>query len=110
MTLKLRKMGCDFMEEKDRHVSDCGNYRLRAEFTDKNGKHVIADFSGGRIWNDLCVDASYYDENGICHPYSPLEQAVNYTYGKYWRYRLKTIMHAVNSVSAEQYDDVEVIE
>ena len=109
MTLKLRKMGCDFMEEKDRHVSDCGNYRLRAEFTDKNGKHVIADFSGGRIWNDLCVDASYYDENGICHPYSPLERYHRDT-DRFARYRLADILKAVNCVSAEQYDAVEVVE
>ena len=63
-TLKLRKMGCDFMEEKDGRASDCGNYRLRAEFTDRDGKRITADFSGGWILNDLCIDAIYYDENG----------------------------------------------
>lgn len=107
MTLKLRKMGCDFMAEKERLVSDCGNYRLRAEIADRDGKRITADFSGGRIWNNLCVDASYYDENGICHPYFPLE--------RYHRdidslscYRLPDILKAVNSVSEEQYDDVEI--
>lgn len=109
MTLKLRKMGCDFMEAKDRHASDCGNYRLRAEFTDRNGKRIIADFSGGRIWNDLCIDASYNDENGICHPYFPLER---YHRDTDWlsHYQLADILKAVNSVSAEQYDEVEVVE
>ena len=107
MTLKLRKMGCDFMEEKDRHVSDCGNYRLRAEFTDRNGKSITADFSGGRIWNDLCVDASYYDENGICHPYFPLERYHRDT-DRHSHYQCSDILKAVNSVSAEQYDDIEI--
>ena len=64
-TLKLRKMGMDFAPG-DMRGSDCGNHRLRAEITDRDGKRITADFSGGRIWNDLCIDASYYDENGIC--------------------------------------------
>ena len=32
-TLKLRKMGMDFYTERQKELSDCGNYRLRAEFT-----------------------------------------------------------------------------
>ena len=103
-TLKLRKMGCDFMIDTDRRGSDCGNHRLRAEITDRDGKQVTADFEGGRIWNDLCVSASYHDENGICHPYPPLERCQKF------RYRLADILKAVNSVSAEQYENVEVTE
>ena len=102
--LKLRKMGCDFMTDADRRASDCGNHRLRAEFTDRDGKRVTADFEGGRIWNDLCISASYHDENGVCHPYLPLERRQNF------RYRLADILKAVNSVSEEQYDNVEVTE
>lgn len=110
-TLKLRKMGCDFMYDSDWNRSDCGNYRLRAEFTDKNGKKITADFSGDRIWNSLCIDACYYDKNDMCRTYAPLKQAVNCTYGKkYWRYRLDDILRAVNSVSAEQYDDIQLVE
>lgn len=107
MTLKLRKMGCDFMEEKDRRASDCGNHRLRAEITDRDGKRITADFSGGWILNDLCIDASYYDENGICHPYFPLERYHRDT-NRQSHYLLADILKAENSVSAEQYDDVEI--
>ena len=106
-TLKLRKMGCDFMIDTDRRGSDCGNHRLRAEITDRNGKHITADFEGGRIWNDLCISASYHDESGICHPYLPLERYHQET-DKHSRYRLADILKAVNSVSAEQYENVEV--
>ena len=105
-TLKLRKMGMNFTSGEERG-SDCGNYRLRAEFTDKDGKQVIADFSGDRIWNSLCADAGYYDENEICHPYFPLERYHRDT-DVFARYRLADILKAVNSVSAEQYDDVEI--
>ena len=108
MTLKLRKMGCGFMYDSDWDRSDCGNYRLRAEITDRDGKRITADFSGGRIWNDLCIDASYYDETGICHPYSPLERYHRDT-DRLSHYRLADILKAVNSVSAEQYDDVEIL-
>lgn len=105
-TLKLRKMGMDFTSGEERG-SDCGNYRLRAEFADKDGKQIIADFSGDRIWSSLCADAGYYDENGICHPYFPLERYHRDT-DKQSRYRLADILKAVNCVSAEQYDDVEI--
>ena len=108
-TLILRKMGCNFMYDSDWNRSDCGNYRLRAEFTDNDGKKITADFSGDRIWNSLCIDACYYDKNDMCRTYAPLERAVS-TYGKYWRYRLKDILKAVNSVSAEQYDDIQLVD
>ena len=107
-TLKLRNMGMDFAPG-DMRGSDCGNYRLRAEFTDKNGKQVIADFSGGRIWNDLCIDASYYDKSSDCHPYFPLERYYRDT-DNLSHYRLTDILKAVNSVSKEKYDSVEVVE
>lgn len=106
-TLQLRKMGCDFITDTDRRGSNCGNYRLRAEITDRDGKRITADFSGGRIWNDLCLSASYHDENGICHPYFPLERYHRDT-DRLSHYRLADILKAVNCVSAEQYDDVEI--
>ena len=105
MTLKLRKMGCDFMIDSDKRVSDCGNYRLRAEFTDKQGHDVTADFTG--FWrNTLNVSASFTDtRSGYSYRYKPLEEQ---TSGKV--YCLNHILKSVNSVSAEQYDDVEVRE
>lgn len=106
--LELRKMGMDFAPG-DMRGSDCGNYRLRAEFTDKDGKRVIADFSGDRIWGSLCADADYCDENEICHPYFPLERYQRDT-DRFARYRLADILKAVNSVSKEKYDCVEVVE
>lgn len=44
MKATLRKMGLDFIDNEN--SSDVGNYRVRAEFTDKNGVNVVADFGG----------------------------------------------------------------
>ena len=100
-TLQLRKMGMDFYDDHQKAISDCGNYRLRAEFTDKQGYNVTADFTG--FWlNTLDVDASFEDtRSGYCYRYKPLKEQ---TKGRI--YCLKDILKAVNSVSAEQYDDV----
>lgn len=101
-TLQLRKMGMDFhTDDYHKKISDCGNYRLRAEFTDKQGYNVTADFTG--FWrNTLDVDASFEDtRSGYSYRYKPLEKQ---TIGRV--YCLKDILKAVNSVSAEQYDTV----
>lgn len=105
-TLKLRKMGCDFMHDSDWDTSDCGNYRLRAEFTEQQGYKVIADFTTDRC-NRLYADASFEDtRDGYCYRYKPLEDAGR----KLGAYCLTNILKAVNSVSAEQYDDIQVVE
>lgn len=57
----------------------------------------------------MCIDASYYDVNDICYLYFPLEQYHRDT-DRLAHYRLKDILKAVNSVSAEQYDDVKIVE
>lgn len=106
-TLTLRKMGCNFMYDSDWNRSDCGNYRLRAEFTDKDGKKITADFSGCGVWNSLSIDACYYDKNNICRTYTTLEKYRDGT--RHIGYKLAEILLAVNSVSAEQYDYVEVV-
>lgn len=104
--LKLRKMGCDFMHDSDWNRSDCGNYRLRAEFTEQQGYNVIADFTTDRC-NRLYADASFEDtRDGYCYRYKPLEDAGR----KLGAYCLTNILKAVNSVSAEQYDDVQLID
>ena len=110
-TLKLRKMGCDFMHDSDWDTSDCGNYRLRAEFTDKDGKEVYADFSPdsvlGNLW--MRISASWFDK--FSWSYDPLDYADLYGInGKKLRYHLDDILRAVNSVSAEQYDDIQLVD
>lgn len=77
MKATLRKMGMDFLNNKN--GSDVGNYRVRAEFTDKNGINVVADFGGydrmkvyqkknGKTYcriaqkNALHIDGCYRDE------------------------------------------------
>lgn len=105
MVLKLLKMGMDF--PKDNYISDCGNYRVRATFTDKYGFVVTADFTGGKPWNSMYADASYYLPNGICKRYSPLEEYKDGT--RHIRYCLEEILKAVNCFSVDKYDSVEVV-
>lgn len=110
-TLQLRKMGRDFMHGGDWNRSNCGNYRLRAEFTDRLGKNVCADFSPdstlGARW--MRISASWFDK--FSWAYYPFDYMDLYGIdGKRLRYCLDDILKAVNSVSAEQYDAVEVIE
>lgn len=110
-TLKLRKMGMDFYTERQKELSDCGNYRLRAEFTDKGGKKVCADFfpdgTLGARW--MRISASWFDK--FSWTYDPFDYADLYGIdGKHLRYRLDDILRAVNSVSAEQYDDIQLVD
>lgn len=105
-TLQLRKMGMDFYDDHQKAISDCGNYRLRAEFTEQQGYKVIADFTTDHC-NRLYADASFEDaRDGYCYRYKPLEDVGR----RLGAYCLANILRAVNSVSAEKYDAVEVIE
>ena len=104
--LKLRKMGCDFMHDSDWNRSDCGNYRLRAEFTEQQGYNVIADFTTDSS-NRLYADASFEDtRDGYCYRYKPLEDAGR----RLGAYCLANILRAANSVSDEQYDAVQLVD
>ena len=103
--LKLRKMGCDFMHDSDWNRSDCGNYRLRAEFTEQQGYNVIADFTTDSS-NRLYADASFEDtRDGYWYRYKPLEDAGR----RLGAYCLANILRAVYSVSDEQYDAVQLV-
>ena len=105
MVLKLLKMGMDF--PKDNCISDCGNYRLRATFTDRHGYVVTADFTCANPWSSLYIDASYYPSEGVCKRYSTLDE---YKDGhRHIRYCLEEILKAVNSVSWDVYNSVEVV-
>lgn len=127
--LKLKRMGMDFWQGDPRTaVSDCGNYRLRAEsITDKNGVVFGADFGMGIKYafedengkkyrkpkiiteTHLHADTWHYkkDEQGneICVHYTAVERAV-------WEsdlsYTLADILAFVNSVSVEQYTKIEI--
>ena len=104
-TLQLRKMGMDFYTERQKELSDCGNYRLRAEFTEQQGYNVIADFTTDSS-NRLYADASFEDtRDGYWYRYKPLEDAGR----RLGAYCLANILRAVNSVSDEQYDAVQLV-
>lgn len=81
MKAALEKMGMDFIDNGN--GSDVGNYRVRAEFTDRDGLTVIADFSGFNRWkvlgktgcivthkNALHIDGTYRDEDGTGRDYA----------------------------------------
>ena len=105
-TLQLRKMGMDFYTERQKELSDCGNYRLRAEFTEQQGYNVRADFTTDSS-NRLYAYASFEDtRDGYCYRYKPLEDAGR----RLGAYCLANILRAVNSVSAEQYDDIQLVD
>lgn len=108
--LKLVKMGCDFRNDETRTAkSDCKNYRLRAEnITAKTGEKVGADFGFWGNFNDLRVEAwkETQQHGGAIYCAFPLLD--NQANGK--NYTTADILKAVNAVSLEQFDGVEIVE
>ena len=127
--LKLKRMGMNFYNGDPRTaVSDCGNYRLRAEsITDKDGVVFGADFGMGIKYaftdkdgkklskpkpiteTHLHADTWRYkkDEQGydICVHYTAIEKAI---WDSDLSYTLADILKFVNSVSAEPYSAIEI--
>lgn len=118
--LKLIKLGNDFRPGTPECTeSDLENYRLRVEFTDKNGISVIGDlgrknemtYIGARgqklkrprvvETNKLCVSFSYYNKNGSCLRYVPVEHE-KYHYTKH------DVMQFISELTGIQYDRIEI--
>lgn len=98
-TLYLKKMGCDFFKgDTSTKASDVGNYRVRVAYRNKNGELVHGDFSrlplNNTITTDLQVGYSRHLIKGA---------------GEH-HYTIADILKVVNSDSAIQYDNAEVVE
>lgn len=118
MKLYLEKRGCDFLEDdKDaRQKSDLENYRLFLEFIDRDGKRICGDVSRGAVrsgdWrkgkpvivstNGLYTDFQYENHTG-CYCYQSWR-------GPAGDYTKADVLKLVNSLSAVQYDGVEIVD
>ena len=120
MKVTLKKMGLDFLNNES---SDVGNYRVRAEFTDKNGLYVIADFSGfdrreayktksGKTAcrmvqkNALHIDPTYRDEDGTGRDYAYRLRERGFDFSKY-SFTISGILAFLSDVTGENYTEVE---
>lgn len=108
--LKLFKMGCDFRTDESRaKKSNCQNYRLRAEnINTENGEKVGADFGFMGDFNDLRIEAWQEIQQSGTKIFSAFPLLENQAYGK--NYTTADILNAVNAVSVEQFDGVQIIE
>ena len=121
MKATLRKMGIDFLNSEN--GSDVGNYRVRAEFIDRDGLHVIADFGGyDRIEvyekkngkadcriaqkNALHIDGSYRDDEGNCWNYAAKLHNDGFDFAKY-RFTISGILAFLSDVTGENYTEIE---
>ena len=118
MKLYLEKRGCDFSEDdKDaRQKSDLENHRLFLEFIDRDGKRICGDVSRGAVrsgdWrkgkpvivstNGLYTDFQYENHTG-CYCYQSWR-------GPAGDYTKADVLKLVNSLSAVQYDGVEIVD
>lgn len=121
MKATLRKMGMDFIDNGN--GSDVGNYRVRAEFTDKNGVNVIADFEGfdrrevcqtksgktkSRIAqkNALHVNGTYRDDDGTGRDYAYRLRENGFDFTKY-SFTISGILAFLSDVTGKEFDSVE---
>ena len=121
MKATLRKMGMDFINNEN--GSDVGNYRVRAEFTDKNGVHVVADFGGfdrrevyqkknGKTAcrvaqkNALHVDGTYRDDDGTGRDYAYRLRENGFDFSKY-SFTISGILAFLSDVTGENCTEVE---
>ena len=131
--LKLKKMGADFWDDETAK-SDIGNYRVRTDgfaVQGKDGRAYLMEFG---LWRDrkrarrthkvtgkplkhtafdlinrqgLWVDVEYIAGDGFHYGNTIMMNALhehNYSYTKH------DILQAVNQISAERYDAVEIVE
>lgn len=121
MKATLRKMGLDFIDNEN--SSDVGNYRVRAEFTDKNGVNVVADFGGydrrevyqranGKTAcriaqkNTLHINGTYRDEEGTGRDYAYRLRENGFDFSKY-SFTISGILAFLSDVTGENYTEVE---
>ena len=122
MKITLKKMGMDFITE---NVSDVGNYRVQAEFTDKDGIEVVADFggydrrevyqkkngeTGCRIAqkNALHVDGAYRDEEGTGRDYAYRLREKGFDFTKY-EFTISGILSFLSNVTGKNFTEIEFI-
>lgn len=121
MKATLRKMGMDFINNET--GSDVGNYRVRAEFTDKNGLNIIADFSGfdrlevyqnknGKTAyriaqkNALHINGTYRDEEGTGRDYAYKLRGNGFDFTKY-SFTISGILSFLSDITGENYTELE---
>lgn len=123
MKVTLERMGMDFLNNDNK--SDVGNHRVRTEFVDKNGIHVVVDFSGfdrrkvqqtntgkNKIViaqkNALCVDGTYRDNDGTGRNYAYRLWENGFDFTKY-NYTISGILAFLSDVTGNDYNEVEFI-
>lgn len=117
MKATLEKMGMDFIDNGN--GSDVGNYRVRAEFTDRDGLTVIADFSGFNRWkvlgptgcrvthkNALHIDGTYRDEDGTGRDYAYRLRENGFNFEKY-SFTLSGILAFLSDVTGKDFTEIE---
>lgn len=117
--LKLKEMGCR-IKEGCGNGTDLINYRLRAEFTDKNGIKVCCDFGGWQRRdaskkgcpvvqpNALHVDGCYHDPDGTGRDYSYRLRENGFDFSKY-DFTKAGVLAFVNAVTGGRYTEIEYI-
>lgn len=121
MKATLRKMGMEFIDNGN--GSDVGNYRVRAEFTDKERLRVIADFGGydrrevyqranGKAAcrivqkNALHIDGTYRDEDGTGRDYAYRLRENGFDFTKY-KFTISGILAFLSDVTGKDYTEIE---
>lgn len=117
MKLYLEKRGMDFYDEETRRESDLENYRLFLEFIDRQGRRVCGDIGRMDIRESVWSERSgkrntrIVSRNGLsAHwQYENYKGCFGYPIDVYGRYKKADVLKLVNSVSAVQYDAVEIV-
>lgn len=124
MKATLKKMGMDFLSYYN-GVSDVGNYRVRAEFTDKNGIKVVVDFGGyermeaykkknGKTAykvadkNAIHVDGCYTDAEGIGRDYAYYLKNNGFDFAKY-NFTISGILQFLSDVTGQEFTEIEFV-
>lgn len=124
MKATLRKMGMDFLSYYN-GGSDVGNYRVRAEFADKSGIKVVADFGGyerveaykkksGKTGykvvakNALRVDGCYIDAEGIGRDYAYFLRNSGFDFTKY-DFTINGILQFLSDVTGQEFTKIEFV-
>lgn len=124
MKATLRKMGMDFGKDY-KGASDVGNYRVRAEFMDRNGLELIVDFGGyerkeiykkknGKTSyrvvnkNALHIDGGYYDSDGFCWDYAYRLRENGFDFTKY-DFTISGILSFLSDVTGHEFTEIEFV-
>lgn len=118
----LTKMGMDF-KAGEKNGSDVLNHRVRADFTDKNGVSVCADFGGYasrelikkgqkqkliiKNNNAMHVDGTYYDVEGVGRRYYPSSVGVNI---ENYSFTKADILKFLSDVTGNNYTELVIVD